>query len=49
MSLLTALAFICFLIACIWSAVTRSYQIALIAAGLALWILAGDFDIKISE
>lgn len=39
--MLELLAFFCFLVAAIWSGVTRSYTIALIAAGLALWILAG--------
>lgn len=33
------LAFLCFLVAAIWSGVTRSWTLALVAAGLALWIL----------
>lgn len=42
MSVVLFLAFLCFLVSAIWCAVTRSYTLALIAAGLALWILAGD-------
>lgn len=41
------LAFLCFSVAAIWAAVTRSYQIALIALGLALWILGSDLDVTI--
>lgn len=44
------LAFLCFLIAAIWSAVTKSWTLALVAAGLALWLLAGStFEIKIEQ
>lgn len=42
--MLELLAFLCFLVAAIWSAVTKSWTLALIAAGLGLWLLAGtDF------
>lgn len=40
--MLQLLAFLCFLVSAIWSGVTRSWTLALIAAGLALWIL-GDY------
>lgn len=49
MDLLPLLALICFFVAAIWSAVTRSYQIALIALGLALWMLSGDVEISIND
>jgi len=49
MDLLPVLALICFLVAAVWSAVTRSYQVALIALGLALWIMAGDVGISIDK
>jgi hypothetical protein len=40
--MLELLAFLCFLVAAIWSAVTKSWTLALVAAGLALWVLAGS-------
>lgn len=50
MDLLDLLAFLCFLVAAIWSAVTRSYQVALVALGLALWILSsGDVGVTIGK
>lgn len=36
------LAFLCFLVCAIWSGVTRSWTLALLAAGLAFWLLAGS-------
>jgi uncharacterized membrane protein len=47
--LLALLALVCFLVAAVWSAVTRSYTVALIALGLALWVLAGDSPIVIND
>lgn len=41
-TVLELLAFLCFLVAAIWSAVTRSWTLALVAAGLALWVIAGN-------
>jgi hypothetical protein len=50
MIMLELLAFLCFLVAAIWSAATRSWTLALVAAGLALWILAGyPFGLEFKE
>lgn len=38
--MLEIIAFLCFLVSAIWSGVTRSWTLALIAAGLALWVLS---------
>lgn len=44
------LAFLCFLVAAIWSGMTRSWTLALVAAGLALWILADyPFGLELDE
>lgn len=47
--MLSLLALVCFLVAAVWSAVTRSYTVALIALGLALWVLAGDTPLVIHD
>jgi hypothetical protein len=48
--LLIILAFICFALACVWFAVSdrfRSYPMALVCAGLALWVLSAYGPITI--
>lgn len=37
--MLILLAFLCFLIATIWHGILRAYPMALVCAGLALWVL----------
>lgn len=39
--LLIIVAFVCFAISAVWSGVTKSWTLALIAAGLAFWVLTG--------
>jgi len=48
MTMLELFAFLCFLVAAIWSGVTKSWTLALVAAGLALWVLAGGEFLDIS-
>jgi hypothetical protein len=45
--LLIILAFIAFVVAGIWHAVLRSYPMALVCAGLALWVLSAYGPITI--
>lgn len=47
--MLALFALLCFLVAAVWSAVTRSFTIALLAFGLALWVLAGDVPLVITD
>lgn len=37
--MLTVLGFVCFVAAAIWFVITRSWPMALLSAGLALWAL----------
>lgn len=45
--MLILLAFACFLVATIWHAVLRAYAMALVCAGLALWVLDAYGPIKL--
>lgn len=45
--MLIVLAFLAFLAAGIWSAVTRNWPMVLLAAGLALWVLDVAGPLKI--
>jgi len=45
--MLILLAFACFVVSGIWHAVLRSYPMALLCAGLALWVLDAYGPIKI--
>ena len=45
--LLIILAFLCFAVAGIWHAVLRAFPMALVCAGLALWVLSAYGPITI--